>query len=157
MPVPVEPLPDDAVDTVRLYVRMVAKLLAFINVGDVHFDDRNLDAGDGIGEGDGSVRVATGVDDGRGICIEAAFVKRVYERAFVVRLKVGQLMIRILRLQFFKVFLEGLTPVDLRLSFSEQVQVRAVDKANVHVAEGYEITDFKYSRLLTAIVSGSGV
>ncbi len=66
--------------------RRMAKLLAGVDVGDVHFDGGQVAGGDGVAQGDAAVAEGAGVDDRPAASSWSAWMKSMM-RAFVVGLK----------------------------------------------------------------------
>ncbi len=102
-----------------------------VDVGQMHFDDRFFDGGDGVAQRIRIVRERPGVEhDDVGI----RCMKRVKERAFVVRLerfdfhreRVAE------RLQPFVDGVEGGGAVNRRLARAEQIEVGAVQDQDFH-------------------------
>ena len=72
---------------------MMAIRLAFCDVGNMHLNDGNADGTDAIGNGDGGVGVGSRVHH-HGVVLTVSFLKLVDQNAFVIGLKIGELMLR---------------------------------------------------------------
>lgn len=92
----------------------------------MHLHDGRLDGGNSIAQGNGGVRVTTGVEDDA-LVGKACFVQLVNQIPLMVALKIVQNNAGEVLLQFLKIFLEGTLAVDMRLTGTQQVQVWAVD------------------------------
>ena len=110
----------------------MAERLAFHDVGDVHLDHRDFDPTDGIGQGDGSVRVATGIDHNSSVLVKPDGMKRVDQCTFVIRLQVRESVVRKPWNQSREVVFKRLGSIDFRFPFSKKIQVGAVDDMDAH-------------------------
>ena len=72
---------------------MMAIRLAFCDVGNVHLNDGNADGTDAVSNGDGGVGVGSRVHH-HGIVSTVSFLELVDQNAFVIGLKIGELMLR---------------------------------------------------------------
>ena len=97
----------------------------------MHFDDGDADGADAVGEGDGSVGIASWVHHH---CVESAVsgLKLVDETAFMVRLEIRQLVLRKPLLQRLEISFERYRTIDFWLAFSEQIEVGTVDDKYFH-------------------------
>src|SRR5262245_41787571 len=115
---------------------MMAKRLAPMHIGNVHFDDGKIAGTERIGNGERSVGECGRVDDdaARG---GARLVDPVDEDVFVVALVEAnvELELRGKVPAGGRDIVEGFPTVDMRLAFAEEVEVRAVEDVNeVHLS-----------------------
>lgn len=95
---------------------MAAVWLPLADVGDVHLDNRDADGADAIGQGNGSVGIGTWIHH-NGIEVPIRILKQVDEDTFVVRLAIGQSVLRESALECRQILLEGDVAVYLRFAF----------------------------------------
>ena len=110
---------------------MMAKRLAFVDVGNVHLDHRAIKGGQRIKNRDGCMRIGCGVDDDTCRCT-ARFLHPIDQLTFVVGLMKANRQPQILgqcRTRLGHV-IQGLGPVNLGLTQAQKVQVRAVQNEN---------------------------
>ena len=88
---------------------MAAVRLPLADVGDVHLDNRDADGADAIG-------IGTWIHH-NGIEVPIRILKQVDEDAFVVRLAIGQSVLRESALECRQILLEGDVTVYLRFTF----------------------------------------
>ena len=110
---------------------MPAEGLAAVDVRDVHLDDRGVDDGDRVPDGDGRMRVGSGVDDDPGHAL-AQLVDGIDDLPLVVALAEVKLEASLLsRLQAQPTHVvEGFRSVDLGLPFAEEVEVRPLENGH---------------------------
>lgn len=121
---------------------LVAEGLAGVGVGEMDLDDRDLDALDGVVEGNGGVGERAGVEEDGEAAARGGLVQPVDEMAFVVGLAQvyaqakGQGLVG----EGIRDAVEGVMAVDLRLAGAEQVEVGAVQDHDEVVIHGRMVT-----------------
>ena len=100
--------------------------LALANVGDVHLNHRNADGPDAIGQGDGSVGIASGVHH-HPVVNAVGFLEFVDQITFMVRLVIVQFHLGEIPTHGFKMLFKRNVSVDLWLTSSQQIEIGTVD------------------------------
>src|SRR3990167_6787985 len=124
-------------------IRMVPEGLAPVNVRQVHFNEGQGDAREGIAQGHAGVRESPGIDDDEGGAVGAGRVHAVNQRTFMVALKrgergaapggmLGQAAVNLR---------QGGGPVNLMFAGAQQVEVGTVEDKNLHVLLANPYTD----------------
>lgn len=111
---------------------MSAVRFAFGDVGNVNFHDGDIDGTDAVGQGDGSVGVASWIHH-HGIVLSISLLQFVDEAALMVRLVVGNLVLRKRFDEFWQVFFEGHRAIDFGFALAQQVEVGTVEDENFHL------------------------
>ena len=110
-------------------VRQVAKGLALVRIGDMHFDYRHLDRLDRVVQRHAGVGVSARVEQHGLRTFGIGLVQPVDQVPFVVRLPHVDLEPELARpvLEHARNVVERVRPIDLRLAEAEQIEVRAVE------------------------------
>ena len=117
-------------------VRVVPKRLAPVNIREMHFNERQGHACQGIAKGHAGVRECPGVDDDESGAVGAGGMYAVDQSAFVVALKgreCGATLSGMLGQALVKLH-QGGRPVNLRFADAQQIEVGAVKDKNLHVS-----------------------
>ena len=91
--------------------------LPFRDVGDMHFDDGDADGTDAVGDGDGSVGIASWVHH-HGIILTVSCLQLVDQDAFVVGLEIGELMLGETLTELRQVFVERKIAINFGFTFA---------------------------------------
>ena len=112
---------------------MLSERLAGVDVGQVHFHERQIHRHQGIAQGDAGVGVGTRVDDDGVHCLDRRLLDAVHQGAFVVGLEAGQAVTKDHRLAGQRRLDggEALVAVNPRLPVAEQVEIGTVDQQQV--------------------------
>lgn len=109
---------------------MVAERLAGEHVGQMHLDERNADAEQGVAQRHAGVGEGGGIDDDEGDAFQTGGMDAIDQGVFGVALKAGQ----VVRPQFHGQRRaapfdggQGVGAVDSRFAGTEQVQIRSVE------------------------------
>jgi hypothetical protein len=125
--VAISPKAHDLTDGHAGEVGMLPKSFAASQIGEMHFDGRNLDGGDGISQRHTGVGIGTGIDDQR---IDAPHrpLNGIDKASFMVGLQDFELdmVLSSKLLQAMVDVLKGDNPIHLGFSAAEQVQVRTM-------------------------------
>jgi len=103
---------------------MLPEFLAPVDVGDMGLDGRDARRGDSIAERNARVRISTGIDNDR-LVLAHGVLDLLHQLAFMVRLEEGHLDTEFSgeRGESPLDVVEREVSIDIRLSFSEQIQV----------------------------------
>lgn len=112
---------------------VVAKFLAGIHIGDMHLYHRHLDGANGIVNGNGGVCISTGIKYNP-IAGKTNFMQFVYQFAFDVTLVIMKVNCGKTIDEGLKEYFKRLCPVNFRLTFAQQVEVRSVDDLDFHAS-----------------------
>ena len=109
-------------------IDMTAEGLSLMDVADVHLNNRRLDAGNSVGDGNTGVGEGTGVKDDT-VVVETYIVELVQDVSFVVALVIlqGQVIVSEFPLEVDHEIVEGVFAVNLRLAPAKEVKVGSVD------------------------------
>ena len=110
---------------------MPAVRLPFRNVGDVHLNHGDADGADAVGEGDGSMGIASRIHH-HGIILTVSFLQLVNQDAFMVGLEIGDFVLRKTLAKLRQIVFKGKSAVDFRLTFAEKVKVGTVENEDFH-------------------------
>ena len=111
---------------------MSAVRLALFDVRNVDFDDGNINCADAVGQGNGSVGIASRIHH-HGIILIISLLQLVDKATLVVRLIVGNLMLRKGFDEFGMVVFKGHRAIDFGLAFAQQIEVWAVENEYFHL------------------------
>lgn len=111
---------------------MMSVRLSLSDVRNVDFDDGDADGADAIGEGDRGVGIGSGIHH-HGVKLAVSGLQLVNQNTFVVRLEIGNLVLRETLAELRQIGLEGEVSVDFRLAFAQKVQVGSVEDENFHL------------------------
>ena len=111
---------------------MSAVRLALGDVGKMYLHDGDADGADAVGQSDGSMGVTSWVHY-NGIVLTISLLQLVDEAALVVRLVVGNLVLRKRFDEFRQVFLEGHRAIDFGLALAQKVKIGAVEDEDFHL------------------------
>lgn len=107
-------------------MRVVPEGLSGVDIGNVYFYHGSWDSCNGIGDGNGGVRIGPSVDDNT-VNGEAYFVELINEGSFAVALEIAEVELGELLLQLGKETFEVLMAVDTGFSLAQQVEVGAIN------------------------------
>ena len=113
--------------------RLVAEWFARVDVADVDLNDGGRNGGNGIGNGDGGVGVAAGIEDDATTLFKAHLLQAVHNLPLDVALIDVDRVLRIALNQFLQVLVEGAVAIDLGLTLAHKVQVGTVDNVDNHI------------------------
>ena len=104
-----------------------------VYVRQMHFDKRNIDRGERVGQCHAGVRVRGGVDDDEIGGILSGSLDAVYQLTFVIALEKSTACAMLLchLLQAGIDVCEGLPAINSRLTGAEQVEVRTIQNQNI--------------------------
>lgn len=105
--------------------------LALRDVGNMHLHHGDAYGADAVGQGDGSVGVATGVHH-HAVILVVGLLQLVDQYAFMVRLEIGDLVLGKAAAELFKIGLERHRAVDFRFALAQKVEVGAVEDEDFH-------------------------
>ena len=110
-------------------IRVFAERLARLDVGQVHFNERDMARGQGVAQGDAGVGVGRGVEDDEGDLVFYRLLHPVHQFVLGIALEEADAMAGGLGLAAETRIdgLQGVVAVVLRLAVAEQVQVGSVD------------------------------
>src|SRR5690554_3143571 len=111
---------------------MVTKLLALIDIGQMHFDERNLDARQRVSYRYAGMGIRSSIDDDVLRTVSPGFLNAIDKIALVIAL-VNHQRGTMLGRQIFKSFIDigqAKSTVDLGLACAEQVEIGAVQNQN---------------------------
>lgn len=104
---------------------MMAKCLAGMDIGNMHFHGGHWYCRQGIGQRYGCMRIATGIDY-HSIKGKSNLMYLINQGSFMVGLKVVKLYLTKQRFERLKIALKGLAAIYTGLPFSEQVEVGTI-------------------------------
>lgn len=107
------------------------ELFPLVNIRDMHLHDRRLNRPDGILQSHRGVRVGTGIQDNT-LIIKTYFMDLIDEETLHIGLIIFQCDLWISRTQLLEISLKGTGSIDTRLTFSQQIDVRAIDNQYFH-------------------------
>jgi len=99
---------------------MLAEGLSFIDIGNVHFNDRRINSSNRISDGDGGVGVGPGIENDA-VVTEAHFVELINNLPFVITLEILEVSFLEHAPQMEQGILKGVFTVDLRLPLPQQI------------------------------------
>ena len=129
----------------------MAELLTLMNIADMHLHHRGCHCLYGVHQCQAIVGVCTSIQDDS-VVLKAHLVYLVYQLAFDVALIKVQLYIRIRIAQYLQILLKALLAIDLRFSFAQEIEIRAVDDLYSHnISLFLRVQRYKKNNLLPSI------
>ena len=107
-----------------------------VNIGNMHLDHRSGNSPDSIGKSNGRMGISAGIEndtDRR----KSALMDFVYQLALDIRLVIMYRMERIAGTQLFEIAFERSVSVNAFFTFSQQIQVRAVNNPYIHKSKDF--------------------
>ena len=111
---------------------MLSKLFPQMNVGDVHFDNRNIQRCDGVPNGVRVVSICRGIKNDPLIFFRLRRLQGVYDRPFMIRLEKSKPNLRESFPDLIFDIFQRLASINFGLTCAEQVEIGSVDNEYIH-------------------------